>query len=113
MGLGLNPCAAKCAAATGGAADSLSPGDPSSAKIPRRPTPQDGFGLILPGRAEDDLPDYRTCVGIDLGRPTVDDCASHKTNMLRDVWEGVRMASVGIRDVKKAFGSTQVIHGVD
>src|SRR5256885_12862192 len=39
--------------------------------------------------------------------------AAHKTNMLGRILGGERMASVGIRDVKKAFGPTQVIHGVD
>jgi multiple sugar transport system ATP-binding protein len=31
----------------------------------------------------------------------------------RNDWEEQRMASVAIRDVRKAFGSTQIIHGVD
>ena len=31
----------------------------------------------------------------------------------QDIHEGDEMASVAIRDVHKAFGATQVIHGVD
>src|SRR3954469_4230221 len=54
-----------------------------------------------------------------LGRGSIDfmlltdDDWTNKTNILVPKLGRMRMASVGIRDVRKAYGATQVIHGVD
>src|SRR3954467_9678976 len=45
--------------------------------------------------------------------PLTDDDWANKTNILVPKPGRMRMASVGIRDVRKAYGATQVIHGVD
>src|SRR5262245_26805471 len=55
------------------------------------------------------LSSHCPAAGIDLRLPTAEESCSQRAG-----GNGrKRMASVGIRDVKKAFGTTQVIHGVD
>src|SRR3982075_2833811 len=75
------------------------------AGISWRPPGGRGAGILTRPPAPD-VENSRT-LGIPSGKSRADESGNDK------IQEGAPMASVAIRDVRKAFGAVQVIHGVD